>query len=50
MLIGFIQDGKSSFTFTDNGEDFNNSYAIIRNFYFDTNRVDAGKTVLFMSY
>ena len=34
ILEGFIQYGISSFVFTDNGKDFNNHYAIIRNMHY----------------
>ena len=37
ILEGFIQYGISSFVFTDNGKDFNNHYAIIRNIHYSKN-------------
>lgn len=46
-MVGFIQYGETSFGFDDNGEISNDiSYAVIRNFYFDENRIDAAKCLL----
>lgn len=46
-LIGFIQYGKSAFGFDEQGEISSDvSYNIIRNLYFDSDRVDAGEKLL----
>lgn len=46
-LIGFIQYGKSAFGFDKQGEiSVEVSYNIIRNFYFDSDRIDAGNELL----
>ncbi len=46
-LIGFIQYGKTSFGFDDNGEITSEvSYCVIRNLYFNKDRADAGMSLL----
>ena len=37
LLKGFIQYGISNFVFTDNGTDYSNNYAIIRNLHYSKN-------------
>ena len=46
-LLGFVQYGKTAFGFADNGEISSDiSYPIIRNLYFEEDRVDAGELLL----
>ena len=46
-LIGFVQYGKTAFGFADNGDISSDiSYPIIRNLYFNKDRIDAGKMLL----
>ena len=46
-IVGFIQYGKTAFGFNDNGDISSEiSYPIIRNFYFNKDREDAGKLLL----
>lgn len=46
-LIGFIQYGKTTFGFDNQGEISSDvSYCVIRNLYFNKNRVDAGRLLL----
>ncbi len=46
-LVGFIQYGKTAFGFADNGEISSDiSYPIIRNLYFNKDKIDAGELLL----
>ncbi|MEE0059256.1 MAG: GNAT family N-acetyltransferase [Acutalibacteraceae bacterium] len=46
-LVGFIQYGKTAFGFAENGEISSDiSYPVIRNLYFNKDRIDAGKLLL----
>lgn len=46
-VVGFIQYGKTAFGFNDNGDISSEiSYPVIRNFYFNKDREDAGKLLL----
>ena len=46
-IVGFIQYGKTAFGFNDNGDISSEiSYPVIRNFYFNKDREDAGKLLL----
>lgn len=46
-ILGFVQYGKTGFGFDNNGEISNEvSYAVIRNLYFDKDRIDVGELLL----
>ncbi len=46
-LLGFVQYGRTAFGFDENGEITSSvSYPVIRNLYFDKDRVDAGEELL----
>lgn len=46
-LVGFIQYGKTSFTFDEQGNiSFNDGYNVIRNFYFDKSKEEVGNKLL----
>ncbi len=46
-LVGFIQYGKTAFGFLETGDiSFDVSYNVIRNIYFDENRLDVGNALI----